>query len=172
MGDSNRAANLRELLYIGREIIHSGPDDIKKTNHASFKITANLHAALSLFRSFNVMGFIWADMLCINQGDVQERSGQVRFMKSIYATADSVTVWLGNDHELKAALFATENYELTLFSLALEEVGWKGDTHKSLGKFQIKNYVQRMQRGEASRQCPARSSGSHPDCRGRKTFEL
>ena len=37
---------------------------------------------------------IWADALCINQGDVRERSQQVRKMSSIFQKATRVIVWL------------------------------------------------------------------------------
>ncbi|KAH8672601.1 heterokaryon incompatibility protein-domain-containing protein, partial [Tricladium varicosporioides] len=71
-----------------------------RTAHANFEITSNLYAALKSFRrSWEGIDFLWADMLCINQGDVEERSGQVGIMKSIYTIANSVSVWLGDDEE-------------------------------------------------------------------------
>ena len=38
---------------------------------------------------------LWIDQLCINQNDVEERSGQVRIMCDIYAKAQTVVLWLG-----------------------------------------------------------------------------
>jgi hypothetical protein len=90
-----------------------------------FNITENLHAALASFRDTNTIGFIWADILCINQSDVVERSEQVGFMKDIYTFANLVTVWLGSDSKLESALFADENTELLLFLRALETRGWR-----------------------------------------------
>ncbi|KAK2616988.1 hypothetical protein QQS21_000077 [Conoideocrella luteorostrata] len=38
---------------------------------------------------------IWADAICINQGDVAEKSGQVTMMDRIYSKAMYVIAWLG-----------------------------------------------------------------------------
>jgi len=140
---------------------HTGLNNTNGTPLVMFNITANLHLALCSFRRSKMMGFLWADMLYINQGDVNERSSQVGIMKSIYATADLVVVWLGNDQEVHSALFAVDNYELTLFSLALEGAGWNSAV-KSLQKFVLKVYVERLQRGEKSQLYPAESIRSSP----------
>lgn len=92
-----------------------------------FRITTNLHAALHSCRTRNVTAFIWNDMLCINQGDVHERSDQVSFMKSVYAAAESVTVWLGTDQKYADALFVDGIAELVIFKEALEFWGWNKD---------------------------------------------
>lgn len=45
----------------------------------------------------------WADSVCINQADIQERGQQVRLMKTIYRCAEIVAAWLGeaaNDSEV------------------------------------------------------------------------
>ncbi|KAH8662385.1 heterokaryon incompatibility protein-domain-containing protein [Xylariales sp. PMI_506] len=39
---------------------------------------------------------LWVDALCINQGDIAERSQQVRMMGDIYSRAERVLVWLGD----------------------------------------------------------------------------
>jgi len=38
---------------------------------------------------------LWIDALCINQRDIQERSHQVQHMATIYRSAKSVVIWLG-----------------------------------------------------------------------------
>lgn len=38
---------------------------------------------------------LWADAACINQGDIRERSSQVRLMNAIYRSAERVAIWLG-----------------------------------------------------------------------------
>lgn len=74
-----------------------GRRDIAK----DFKVTTNLHAALNSFRSRNITGFIWADMLCINQNDEDEKSEQVPKMGEIYGGATKVYAWLGEaDHQI------------------------------------------------------------------------
>lgn len=40
---------------------------------------------------------LWIDALCINQADHIEREEQVRLMSDIYANAETVLIWLGED---------------------------------------------------------------------------
>lgn len=42
---------------------------------------------------------IWADALCINQGDTAERNAQVRMMGDIYARAGNTFIWLGEEDD-------------------------------------------------------------------------
>jgi len=61
-------------------------------------ITQNLEAALCQLRdTYRIkQGFrIWADAICINQDDLNERAKEVAKMKHIYASAWHVVVWLG-----------------------------------------------------------------------------
>lgn len=37
----------------------------------------------------------WADSICINQDDISERGKQVQLMRTIYRSAEIVTIWLG-----------------------------------------------------------------------------
>ncbi|KAF5013481.1 hypothetical protein FDECE_506 [Fusarium decemcellulare] len=92
-----------------------------------FQITTNLHDALLSFYQTSEEGFFWVDALCINQGDVDERSSQVSFMKSVYTYADSVLVWLGDSAEMQSAISGSENYDIALFNTLLEDKGWSGD---------------------------------------------
>lgn len=62
---------------------------------ARLAVTENLHAALSRLRDRSLPRIIWADAICINQDDTQERDHQVLFMAEIYAKASRVVVWLG-----------------------------------------------------------------------------
>jgi len=38
---------------------------------------------------------LWADAICINQGDIDERNAQILRMRDIYATASVVLAWVG-----------------------------------------------------------------------------
>ncbi|KAI7213930.1 hypothetical protein KC333_g6288 [Hortaea werneckii] len=58
-------------------------------------ITKNLAAALRRFRDDRVAVPLWADAVCINQEDLEERADQVRIMGRIFAAAVQVNVWLG-----------------------------------------------------------------------------
>ncbi|KPM35304.1 hypothetical protein AK830_g11259 [Neonectria ditissima] len=42
---------------------------------------------------------IWADAICINQGDVEEKSAQVSMMDRIYSKATFVLAWLGPEDD-------------------------------------------------------------------------
>jgi hypothetical protein len=42
-------------------------------------------------------GLVWADAICINQNDDQEKTRQVRMMRDIYEKAERVIIWLGKE---------------------------------------------------------------------------
>ncbi|KAK1461604.1 heterokaryon incompatibility protein [Colletotrichum melonis] len=65
-------------------------------------ITQNLHDALQHLRHPDRELLIWADALCINQEDMDERADQVQLMRDIYSRAERVVVWLGLDNEGRA----------------------------------------------------------------------
>ncbi|KFA71269.1 hypothetical protein S40288_08652 [Stachybotrys chartarum IBT 40288] len=60
-------------------------------------ITVSLYTALKQFRRADGDRTLWADALCINQEDNDEKSAQVRMMAEVYRTATRVLVWLGPD---------------------------------------------------------------------------
>jgi Heterokaryon incompatibility protein (HET) len=62
-------------------------------------ITVNLSDALRKVRHVDQNRIVWADAICINQKDLQERSLQVRMMDGIYKRAKNVLAWLGPDHD-------------------------------------------------------------------------
>ncbi|KAF2108805.1 heterokaryon incompatibility protein-domain-containing protein [Lophiotrema nucula] len=66
-----------------------------KCNGKRLDIGVNLHAALHERRRRRCTKPLWADQICINQEDIEEKTSQVRMMRDIYATADRVIVWLG-----------------------------------------------------------------------------
>ncbi|KAK3364348.1 heterokaryon incompatibility protein-domain-containing protein [Lasiosphaeria hispida] len=70
----------------------------------TLSVTANLHGALTAFRHLPLSGYsnsvrqvrrLWADALCINQGDLAERTSQLELMGRIFAGARRVLAWLG-----------------------------------------------------------------------------
>ncbi|PQE13916.1 heterokaryon incompatibility protein [Rutstroemia sp. NJR-2017a BBW] len=80
-GDSN-PAGLREIYVDG----------------SPFRATRNLEAALKELRKHYRIkqGFrIWADAICINQKDIDERGSQVAMMRQIYNAAWHIVIWLG-----------------------------------------------------------------------------
>ena len=64
-------------------------------NDKPLAITTNLYAALTRLRHITEPRVLWADAICINQQDTNERNQQVRLMRQIYELADQVVVWLG-----------------------------------------------------------------------------
>ncbi|KAH8896937.1 HET-domain-containing protein, partial [Thozetella sp. PMI_491] len=64
-------------------------------NGQDIAITRNLHEALTYIRMPHNPVRIWADALCINQQDDQEKNVQVGRMDQIYQRASCVVVWLG-----------------------------------------------------------------------------
>ncbi|KAK4209195.1 heterokaryon incompatibility protein-domain-containing protein [Rhypophila decipiens] len=63
----------------------------------TLQITNSLYQALSRLRLPDQDRRLWADQICINQEDLDERGNQVQFMNSIYKHANRVLVWLGGD---------------------------------------------------------------------------
>lgn len=63
------------------------------------KITSNLYAALQRLRLSDRRRLVWADAICINQSDADERGKQVRLMRYIYSGAHETVVFLGEAGE-------------------------------------------------------------------------
>ena len=60
-------------------------------------ITPNLLSALNRLRDSLKIQWLWVDQLCIAQHDDSEKGEQVSLMKDIYAQAEKVVVWIGED---------------------------------------------------------------------------
>jgi hypothetical protein len=77
------------------------PDDTKLAicNGKAIRITNTLYAALQQMREKGYTGNIWADAICINQRNMQEKMEQVRMMGDIYKRAEAVFIWLGEGKE-------------------------------------------------------------------------
>lgn len=90
--DSGKGTHLYEALsYVwGSEEKHR----CVSTTEGDIYITENLHAALLRLRDRSLERIIWADAICINQDDFEERIRQVKMMAKIYAGASRVVVWL------------------------------------------------------------------------------
>ena len=62
-------------------------------------ITKNLEAALRHLRFTDRPRRLWADAVCINQMDDEEKSLQVQRMDKIFSSASKVIIWLGQPSE-------------------------------------------------------------------------
>ncbi|KAF2653328.1 HET-domain-containing protein [Lophiostoma macrostomum CBS 122681] len=73
-----------------------------------FQATVNLEQALRALRSEDRPRILWVDAVCINQGDVEEKSIQIQAMGKIYSLAHRVIVWISSatrESELAMSLF-------------------------------------------------------------------
>lgn len=62
-------------------------------------ITRSLHSALVRLRPNGRNRLLWADALCINQGDNLEKNRQILLMPQIYSSASRVIAYLGEEAE-------------------------------------------------------------------------
>lgn len=64
-------------------------------NDATLRITPSLYTVLKYLRSEKDSRVIWADGICINQNNTEEKTQQVSLMRDIYRSAQRTLVWLG-----------------------------------------------------------------------------
>lgn len=64
---------------------------------SSCAISGNLFEALSWLADSKMTDLIWADAICIDQDNTDEKGSQISLMGDIYAGATNVIVWLGNE---------------------------------------------------------------------------
>jgi hypothetical protein len=83
--------------YTALSYVWGAPLDTRaaKVNGERLYITVNLELALRHIRHESEDILVWADALCINQVDNEERELQVLKMRDIYSTATDVVGWLG-----------------------------------------------------------------------------
>ena len=68
-------------------------------NRGRMKITKSLSEALRAFRKPDAIVPLWADAICINQKDNDEKTCQVPLMRKIYGHAGNVKIWLGEESQ-------------------------------------------------------------------------
>lgn len=79
----------------------------------TLNITANLHAVLKKWRLTDQPRSLWADGICIDQDNIQEKESQVALMARIYAAAEKVLIYIGdedNDFAEQARSMTEEMY--------------------------------------------------------------
>ncbi len=64
-----------------------------------FVVTESLRLAFERLRSRHTPVTVWADAICINQGNTEERNLQVQAMTNIYQEAVEVAIWLGPERD-------------------------------------------------------------------------
>ncbi|PNP53740.1 hypothetical protein THARTR1_05864 [Trichoderma harzianum] len=83
------------------------------------RIGRSLETALRYYRRSGWSMPLWADAVCINQGDVAERSSQVSIMDLIYSSAATVFVVLGAGVDLAADDYFAKVKELHKFRFSV-----------------------------------------------------
>lgn len=68
--------------------------DISINGFKTFPVGRNLRKALDDLRQPDTARILWTDAICINQKDTAEKQHQVRLMRVIYASAQTVCAWL------------------------------------------------------------------------------
>lgn len=71
-------------------------------NRKHLRIPFFLCNALEELRYENTSRILWADSICINQEDTNERGHQVQLMRSIFYQAENVQAWLGRGTKCNA----------------------------------------------------------------------
>ena len=98
----NALKTMREAVYL-RLAVGTRKDEVPDDSGPlipSVRVKGNLYNALKNMRQIGPLGktqkiALWADGICINQGDSAERTQQVANMANLYAAANRVCVWLG-----------------------------------------------------------------------------
>jgi Heterokaryon incompatibility protein (HET) len=72
-------------------------DSYFQTAEGYLPITQSLHSAIRRIRKKDSYITVWADAICINQSDDHEKGHQVRLMRQIYASSETVLIYLGGD---------------------------------------------------------------------------
>ena len=87
------------------------------TKEGEIHITASLQAALTRLRLPDRPRLLWADAVCINQDDLEEKSEQVLLMPKIYSSASKTIVHLGQQSDRSyLAIYLLERIARTNFS--------------------------------------------------------
>ena len=77
--------------------VWGSPESVRSAtiNDQCVMIQKNLHDALRYIRSKTKTVIVWADAICINQSNIEEKSHQVAMMAEIYRQCSKVYLWLG-----------------------------------------------------------------------------
>ncbi|KAF8851857.1 hypothetical protein BDZ45DRAFT_678826 [Acephala macrosclerotiorum] len=97
-------------------------------------VTANLVLALRYIRHEKNSRYVWADAICIDQSNLEERGQQVQLMKDIYTLCSRDLIWLGESDE------QTEKGIETLKQMERLQMRRKGDSN-SFGEKVSRNVI-------------------------------
>jgi hypothetical protein len=126
------APKFRALSY---SLDTGGPCARLRLDSHSIQIPGDVHDALRHLRDGHRGDddlYIWVDAICINQDDIDEKSGQVTRLRDIYSCAFEVLAWLGDSMEqdadwialvceLSSGLTAADVYKTGEFSFDMSQ---------------------------------------------------
>ncbi|KAH8753764.1 heterokaryon incompatibility protein-domain-containing protein [Hyaloscypha sp. PMI_1271] len=94
-------------------------------NGIKLQVRVNLFAALkAISLQLDAPVMIWADAICINQNDSEEKGQQVKMMTDIYRTAKQTLIWLGEgDAETDALINAMDVIGSAAFTTGIMKLG-------------------------------------------------
>jgi hypothetical protein len=85
------------MKYIALSYTWGSPSDrsLLEVNGRKLYVPTNLYQALQQLQVEECQDSLWADSICINQEDKDEKAALVPKMDKIYAEASRVIAWLG-----------------------------------------------------------------------------
>ncbi|KAK4238473.1 heterokaryon incompatibility protein-domain-containing protein [Achaetomium macrosporum] len=88
-----------KLSYDATSYCWGDPNDIRVVfcDHRALHVTVSLYTALKRLRYADQDRILWADAVCINQKDNDEKGRQVQLMSRIYSQPTRVLICLGDD---------------------------------------------------------------------------
>jgi hypothetical protein len=110
-------------------------------NESRIRTTTRLEQALRRLRDSNKPRLLWADAICINQIDNEEKRHQVQRMGRVYENAKRVYAWLGLDTDGIAEDCFTLIQEAN--SYLDEQMQKYGDFPRIIAKYPISNDAER-----------------------------
>ncbi|ETS78899.1 hypothetical protein PFICI_08752 [Pestalotiopsis fici W106-1] len=89
--------SLKSVRFVALSYCWGDKSDITRisVNGRMVRITKSLYKALFHLRHASVEIILWADAICIDQGNESEKSWQVEHMPQIYTAAAEVIAWIG-----------------------------------------------------------------------------
>ncbi|RMJ18515.1 hypothetical protein CDV36_001777 [Fusarium kuroshium] len=86
-----------QVPYHAVSYVRGNPKDTARVtvDGEEFVISGNLLSLLRQLLRAGVTSWLWADSICINQTDLEEKTWQVNAMDQIYGNAKLVYLWLG-----------------------------------------------------------------------------
>src|SRR6187549_3375093 len=92
----DRIPEYEAISYVWGDAIHA---ERIMVNRRGVYVTVNLYNALLAVRREHTTRLLWADAICINQQDDDEKGCQVGLMGTIFSRAKCVLAWLGLDED-------------------------------------------------------------------------